>query len=83
MAARQRVSICTGRCRAGAGGMAVRRPGFWCARTRTREARIGAFLNDEERSDLAGRLTRVLAQMGGADAAIRVKAESAGRVEQN
>ncbi|HSE13092.1 MAG TPA: DUF2244 domain-containing protein [Rudaea sp.] len=56
------------------------RPGAWrgapsrlLVRSHGREAEIGAFLNDEERSDLAQRLTKLLAQMagGGADAAAR------------
>jgi uncharacterized membrane protein len=55
-------------------------PGAWrgapsrlLVRSHGREAEIGAFLNDEERSDLARRLTTLLAQMasGGADAAAR------------
>ena len=54
-------------------------------RSHGREAEIGAFLNDEERSHLASRLTRLLARMadGDAEAAARAEAESAGRVEQN
>jgi uncharacterized membrane protein len=42
-------------------------------RSHGREAEIGAFLNDEERSDLAQKLTKLLAQMGGGgvDAASR------------
>ena len=46
-------------------------PGAWrsaptrlLVRSHGREAEIGAFLNDEERSDLAQRLTKLLAQMG-------------------
>jgi uncharacterized membrane protein len=46
-------------------------PGAWrnaptrlLVRSHGREAEIGAFLNDEERSDLARRLTTLLAQMG-------------------
>ena len=67
-------------------------PGAWrsaptrlLVRSHGREAEIGAFLNDEERSHLARRLTRLLAQMadGDAEAAARAEAESAGRVEQN
>jgi uncharacterized membrane protein len=55
-------------------------PGAWrnaptrlLVRSHGREAEIGAFLNDEERSDLAQRLTKLLAQTGdgGADAATR------------
>lgn len=55
-------------------------PGAWrsapsrlLVRSHGREAEIGAFLNDEERSDLARRLTKLLAQMsdGSADAACR------------
>jgi uncharacterized membrane protein len=55
-------------------------PGAWrsaptrlLVRSHGREAEIGAFLNDEERSDLARRLTKLLAQMGdgSSDAAAR------------
>src|SRR5512141_2539033 len=55
-------------------------PGAWrsapsrlLVRSHGREAEIGAFLNDEERGDLARRLTKLLAQMsdGSADAATR------------
>jgi Integral membrane protein (DUF2244). len=55
-------------------------PGAWrsaptrlLVRSHGREAEIGAFLNDEERSDLAQRLTTLLAQIsdGGAEATRR------------